>query len=427
MIKKDTRVRRAKPKNEPGKSIKKRSLSARSKTPRVKNKVAARKKKEAGKTKSAPWLTQTRSDFSAANKQISKKIITKKPPKTAIDITPHYLLSQGTLHNYITLDWEHRNSILALKNAIAKYTEDKKAKRPFNVMLGAAPGSGKTHFIKCLTQDMYDYDIKPVTFNMACMESMNDLVQPLEEVRNAKVNDQLPLLFLDEFDSRNHQNYPVLLPLLWDGELKVGQRDLKVGKIIIVLAGSSPKLTETVESTKDMREEIGQVPDKLPDLLSRINGAEIEIPGLDEESTGRNRKVDKVCLAINLLEQRFGKKIDRLPWALLSFIAQTKFRYGVRSIFHLVFEISADSLKEKTLSIPDLGLPFSSDSDLRKSSLAYHMYAIDGASEVVRLWNDLAQHDASVLFASEQRLGYHEKTWNLLVEYFEHRIPRATK
>ena len=70
----------------------------------------------------------------------------------------------------------------------------------------------------------------------------DDFTKPLDAVRNLKVNDKLPLLFLDEFDC-DDRNYPILLPLLWDGELQVGQRDLKVGKVVIILGGLTKKKT----------------------------------------------------------------------------------------------------------------------------------------------------------------------------------------
>jgi len=427
MAQKDGMARRGKSKDKSGKALKKRSPSIRSNASPVEKKAGARGKKGA-KIKIPPWLSQTKGDFEVANKEISDKIITKKPPAATIDITPHYLLSQRTLPNYVTLDWQHRTDIQELEKTIGEYAQDKTTKRPLNVMLRAGPGSGKSHFIESLAQDMHSHNIRPVTFNMTCMESMSDLVQPLEEVRNAKVNDQLPLLFLDEFDCRDN-NYPLLLPLLWDGELKVGQRDLKVGKIVIILAGSKPELQDTVKAIKKMKKEIGNVPDKLPDLLSRINAGEIEIPGLDEESGDRNRKVDKVCLSIALLERRFEKQLDRLPWALLSFIAHTNFRYGVRSIAHLVSAIPADSLKTNTISMRDLKLPFDRVQDLRKSNLAYHIFGGHGASEVVALWNDLAQNDASVVFRSEQEFyaDYYGQDWNVIVDYFDSRRTSAPK
>jgi hypothetical protein len=51
---------------------------------------------------------------------------------------------------------------------------------------------------------------------MASLHSIDDLTQPLDEIRNLKVVDRLPILFLDEFDS-NPANFPMLLPLMWDG------------------------------------------------------------------------------------------------------------------------------------------------------------------------------------------------------------------
>ncbi len=43
--------------------------------------------------------------------------------------------------------------------------------------------------------------IRAITFNMASMESIDDMMQPLDSVRNLKVNDSFPIIFLDKFDS----------------------------------------------------------------------------------------------------------------------------------------------------------------------------------------------------------------------------------
>ena len=425
MAQKKNVARSGKSKDRSRKPIKKDSIGAQSK-------ASPRAEKVNGTLVIGPLPSETEDNFKDANKKIADSIIAKKPLENAVDITQHYLLSQSTLPGYLTLDWNHRNNISDLKREISAYAENKRLKRPLNVMLRAAPGSGKSHLVNCLTQSLHADSIKLVSFNMTCMEDMNDLVQPLEEVRNVKVNDHVPLLFLDEFDDKNNK-YPILLPLLWDGELKVGQRDLKVGKIVIILAGSGSIIEDTADAMKEMRPDIalkeGNVPNKLPDLLSRINGREIGIPGLDEESKSRNRKVDKVCLSIALLEQRFERQLDRLPWALLSFIAQTNFRYGARSIYNLVYSIDEDSVKNKTLSIADCGLPFGSARDLQNSSLGYHMSAKDGASEIIGRWGKLTQYDASVVFRSNQQYqtGYFEEHWKTIFDYYECQRASSTK
>jgi len=44
----------------------------------------------------------------------------------------------------------------------------------------------------------------------------------LDRARNEAVESRTPLLFLDEFDSFPSKNYPLLLPLMWDGRLSLG-------------------------------------------------------------------------------------------------------------------------------------------------------------------------------------------------------------
>jgi hypothetical protein len=59
-------------------------------------------------------------------------------------------------------------------------------------------------------------DVVHVTANMPSIRDIDDLLGPLDEVRNLKAEGKLPVLFLDEFDS-DDQHYPLLPPLLWTG------------------------------------------------------------------------------------------------------------------------------------------------------------------------------------------------------------------
>jgi predicted AAA+ superfamily ATPase len=149
--------------------------------------------------------------------------------------------SVSLIPGYATLDANHRLQIKHLMSRIANYLRDKTKKRPFNALMIASPGAGKSHFIKQLALAMTEESVGAVTFNMATMQSLDDIARSLDQSRNLKVNDKYPILFLDEFDS-DPQNYAALLPLLWDGELQVGHRDLKLGKAVIILAGSKPEV-----------------------------------------------------------------------------------------------------------------------------------------------------------------------------------------
>ncbi len=300
--------------------------------------------------------------------------------------------SESLLKDYATLDEPHRAEIGRLIQSIAGYLHDATRKRPYNALMLASPGAGKSHFIKQLANSMAKERVQAVTFNMATMQSADDMAQPVDELRNLKVNDRFPLLFLDEFDS-DPARYPALLPLLWDGELHIGHRDLRLGKAVIVLAGSNPDLPKTMEQSATMRLDgagSDSVPSgKLVDLLSRINGGVISIPDLDLRTEHRDRRVDKVCIAVALLRLRFGKELRLIPRSLLRFVAGTVFRYGVRSIAHLIDVIDTASLRGDTLVAEAMGLPIADELSLQDSSLRLHLLDKDQGFGIVNRWTEL--------------------------------------
>jgi hypothetical protein len=315
--------------------------------------------------------------------------------------------SQTLLEGYATLDAPHREEIKKLIQQITAYLGDTTRKRPFNALMLAAPGAGKSTFIKKLAGTMKDKSVQAVTFNMATMQSADDMAQPIDELRNLKVNDRYPLLFLDEFDS-DPSRYAALLPLLWDGELQIGHRDLKLGKAVIVLAGSNPDLPKAMDQSAKMSLDTetadGTAPKgKLVDLLSRINGGVINIPDLDLRSEHRDRRVDKVCVAVALIKARFGDDLMEVPRCLLRFIAQTTFRYGVRSIAHLIDVIDSKCCRNGGLKGDALGLPIVSENALQDSSLKLHLFDKDQGYGIVNRWKEFS-HDKVVVRLKQDSL-----------------------
>lgn len=311
--------------------------------------------------------------------------------------------SESLLRGYATLDDPHRTEIADLMQNMGLYLRDSTRKRPFNALMLAAPGAGKSHFINKLAAAMKDQRVQAVNFNMATMQSTDDMAQPVDELRNLKVNDRFPLLFLDEFDS-DPSRYPALLPLLWDGTLQVGHRDLRLGKAVIILAGSSPDLPKAMDLSAKMGLDVEAQPGssptgKLIDLLSRINGGVINIPDFDLRTGKRDRRVDKICVAIALLKDRFGSGLEQIPRALLRFIAHTTFRYGVRSIAHLVDVIHSDAFHEGKLGLAALRLPSTSEEALRSSSLRLHLVDKDQAFGIVNRWLEFSKDEVMVTIA----------------------------
>lgn len=329
-------------------------------------------------------LAETR--YRKARHEIAAAILDDTPPSQNVDISNSYLRSRGLLGDYVTLDWEHRQDIMRIIGQIKRYATDATRRRPLNIIMQAEPGSGKSHLVKCLATKLDSLHAAAVDFNMASLQTVEDLTQPLDNVRNLKVVDRLPLLFLDEFDS-NPAHYATLLPLMWDGELHIGHRDLKLGKLVIILAGSGRNIEEAMKSAKGMQVPANVTEPKLVDLLSRINGGELAIPPLDAVKGERDRRVDKVCLTASLLQNRFGDWLEIVPWALLRFVVMSRFRYGVRSIAHLVDLVSPPEQETESLLPANVNLPLKSINALRDSSLAYHVFSEDGPAAIVNLWS----------------------------------------
>lgn len=188
------------------------------------------------------------------------------------------------------------------------------------------------------------------------------------------------------------------MPLLWDGEFHFTSRDIKLGKVIIILGGSNYELM----SLRFQESDSGIFPLKTWDLFSRINGGFFEIPSLELVKEDRDRRVDKICISISLLKQRFGKNLQIIPWSILKFIGNTKFKFGVRSIAHLVDLIPHPKNFTSFIDSSDLILPISSLDELKESSLFYHISLDQNLQEIINLWKNIKNINAKIRISSPE-------------------------
>lgn len=331
-----------------------------------------------------------------------------KPKASVIDIHLAYNRSAFTLGSYLTLDYTHKQNINRIRNNIIKYSTDLSLTRPLNIIMVAEPGLGKSHFVKSLAKSISKrVNVASVSFNMSSFREVEDFIVPLDQVRNYKMVDTLPILFLDEFDS-DTKNFSRLLPLLWDGELHISHHDLKLGKVIIILAGSDNRINELLQTKEKVKNEDifpGLTGDekKLPDLLSRINGGIIEIPTLDLNTDNRDRRVDKICIAISILQNRFGEDLQFVPWGFLHFVGMTDFRYSVRSIVQLVELLNNEEIQNGILPKSAFDIPqMRTISSFNQSSLSFHIKG-ESARNILDFWEDCIEQENMVRFVKEEK------------------------
>jgi hypothetical protein len=321
-------------------------------------------------------------------------------PADRLALALSWQVSESAIPGYATLNEKHLADIEQVKVKITAYQDDLQNNKPLNFIMLASPGNGKSHFVDCVSKSLSDKKVVACTFNMAGMGAPADLITPLNEVRNLKVEDKMPLLFLDEFDSKP-ENYSLLLPLMWDGVINVGNQTLKLGRSIIALAGSNRMLPEILDQARSMKRTLPSLEkgsEKLTDLFSRINGSVINIPSLDSTADVDDRKFDKVVIALQLLKRRFPK-VKSVPLAFLRFIGSLRFRYDVRSIKNVVDYIARSKHDDRTsLRLSEMPKEFSDIKFFRESSLPYHLIdEDDNAHGVVKKWEKAASVDQQIM------------------------------
>jgi hypothetical protein len=170
----------------------------------------------------------------------------------------------------LTVDRKEIEFLHHLKTLISEYLQNK-ISQPLSIAVFGSPGSGKSFSIKQLAKalDLPDQEIKDVTFNLSQFNEDNpaDLYQAFHVVRDISLSGKTPLVFWDEFDSKNLAWLRYFLAPMQDGEFQEGQLTHSIGKSIFVFAGGTCTCMEEFEIKAGK-----SISEKGPDFLSRIKG-----------------------------------------------------------------------------------------------------------------------------------------------------------
>ena len=170
----------------------------------------------------------------------------------------------------LTVDRKEIEFLHHLKSLISEYLQNRSS-QPLSIAVFGPPGSGKSFSIKQLAKalDLPDYEVKDITFNLSQFneESPNDLYQAFHAVRDISLSGKTPLVFWDEFDSKDLAWLRYFLAPMQDGEFQEGQLTHNIGKSIFVFAGGTCSCMEEFEEKAHLAKAV-----KGPDFLSRIKG-----------------------------------------------------------------------------------------------------------------------------------------------------------
>lgn len=141
----------------------------------------------------------------------------------------------------MTVDRSEIEGLRSVQTVLEEYARHPKRKTPIAIAVFGPPGSGKSFGVKQIASRISDGKLSEFTFNLAQFQSFQEVAKLLLQVRDAGLDDRLPLVFFDEFDSPLGQ-----APLGWlkfflapmqDGKFQHEGATFNLGRAILVFAG----------------------------------------------------------------------------------------------------------------------------------------------------------------------------------------------
>lgn len=296
-----------------------------------------------------------------------------------IDLALVFKKSELVLREFATLDVNLATAIDNVIKDFRTYIDDPTRKRPHNLLIVAPPGSGKSHLVSCLAKSL----VTPhVSGNLSVPDSASMLTYVVNEARNFKAQDTVPLIFLDEVDSEP-SHYATLLPLLWDGELFVAGQFMKLGKCIVICAANDRNLGVRRRSKETGTQTHPTNSSKLAAFLSRFDAGVLEVDSINSEG----RSLDKLCITAELIKRRFPYA-TYISLGLLQFFSQIKVEHEVRSLEFLVNLIPMDSV-HRPPHVHTKG-PFKPDDALLSLSRTYNLHLHERFTSLLEEKGELA-------------------------------------
>ncbi|GHT67355.1 hypothetical protein AGMMS50239_30380 [Bacteroidia bacterium] len=244
-----------------------------------------------------------------------------------------------------TIDRFEIESFNNIRNLIVEYANKKFSKgediTPLSIAVFGSPGSGKSFGVKQIAGSISG-NIKTDTVNVAQISNEDELGAAFQKVRDIILEDKLPLVFFDEFDSGELKWLKNFLMPMQDGKFKDTTGEHPLGKCILVFAGGTASTFKNFISPMSSTDEATQKAFKNvkgPDFVSRIKGA-IDIAG-----PNRKNDSDHVCILRRALllrslcerDERLKKNIkDGKKFIdeniLRAMLYVTEYKHGARSM-----------------------------------------------------------------------------------------------
>ena len=155
-------------------------------------------------------------------------------PKALVDQVPY-----ARFGKLLLVDRAEIESLRGLERLVRAYERDPRPKKPLSIAVFGAPGSGKSFSVKQVAKTVLGKDVPVLVFNLSQFSDPGELIGAFHQVRDKVLEGITPVVFWDEFDSREYMWLQYLLAPMQDGAFQEGQITHPIGKCVFVFAGGT--------------------------------------------------------------------------------------------------------------------------------------------------------------------------------------------
>jgi hypothetical protein len=155
-------------------------------------------------------------------------------PKALIGDVPYARFAKLLVVDRIEIE-----SLRGLERLIRAYERNPRPSKPLSIAVFGAPGSGKSFGVKQIARTVLGDNVPILEFNLSQFSDPRELLGAFHQVRDKVLAGATPIVFWDEFDSREYMWLQYLLAPMQDGAFQEGQLTHPIGKCVFVFAGGT--------------------------------------------------------------------------------------------------------------------------------------------------------------------------------------------
>lgn len=322
------------------------------------------------------------------------------------------------LGKLFTVDRREIESLRNLRQLISRHLADRTVSKPLSVAAFGPPGSGKSFSIKQIGKELMGKATEEaiLEFNLSQFAGPQDLIGAFHQVRDKVLRGLTPLVFWDEFDSRDYEWLQYFLAPMQDGLFQEGQLTHPIGKCIFVFAGGT---SYTYEDFGPRPGPEGQVPKeaeahfikcKGPDFRGRIGGYlnvlgpnrrqiyDIKVGAWQDDLTDTCYPVRRSLIIRTALGLGDEEALTIDQGVLFALLTIDRYRHGSRSLESLVRQMQCGPGRSRILrsdlpaaELLDLHVDAKRFLALANPELGFKAKAADLAPHIHEFYRDLCR------------------------------------